>query len=109
MQNINDYRRHVATLILGGHKESNFALAIEKRVSEAQKQDAIFVGLLVFTKRDKGSWRCQHLLNGWGTFVDETFYCESDKPENLKHELLMHLRDQKRRIEEFMSRVEAEK
>ena len=109
MQNINDYRRLVAFRIIGGHKESDFALDIEKRVAEAKKQDAIFVGLLVFTRRDKDSWRCKHLLNGWNNFVDETFYCESDKPEDLKHELLMHLRDQKRRIEEFMSRVDAEK
>lgn len=109
MQNLNDYYRFIATRIVNGHKESEFALGIEKRVDEARKQDAIFVGLLVFTRDAKDSWRCKHLLNGWGTFVDETFYCETDKPEDLKHELLMHLRDKKRRIEEFMARVEAEK
>lgn len=109
MQNLNDYRRFIATRIINGHKESNFALDIEKRVSEAQKEGAVFIGLLMFTPDAKDSWRCRHLLNGWGTFLDETFYCKSDKPEDLKHALLMHLRDQKRRIEEFMSRVEAEK
>ena len=109
MENLNDYKRLVALRIIGGHKESNFALDIEKRVAEAQKQGGIFVGLLVFTPDAKDSWRCKHLLNGWGTFVDETFYCASDRPADLKHELIMHLRDKKRRIEEFMSRVEAEK
>lgn len=84
---------------LNGHSVASFASDIEARHKRALSKNATFHGLLVFTRLEENLWHCEHILNGWGFFLDETFESKNCLGPKLKEDLLLHLQRQTANIQ----------
>lgn len=80
--------------ILNGHSVASFATDIEARYKRALSKGATFLGPLVFTKLEGNLWCCEHILNGWGFYLSETFESKNCLGSKLKEDLLLHLQHQ---------------
>lgn len=98
----------IAQWILNGHSVASFASDIEARYKSAHGKDTVFQGLLVFTRLEGDLWSCEHILNGWGFYISETFESKEVFGPKLQKDLLAHLEAQSVRLQRNIDFIAAQ-